>query len=71
MRANLTTVRWRTSSYSGGTGNCVEVGTYSTLRDSRVTAVRDSKDPEGSALSLDPDAWTAFAQMVKAGAYDL
>jgi hypothetical protein len=71
MQANPTTVKWRTSTYSGGTGDCVELATYSTLHHSRVTAVRDSKDPEGPVLSFRPDAWTAFTQMVKGGMYDL
>jgi hypothetical protein len=49
----------------------VELATYSTLHHSRVTAVRDSKDPEGPVLSFRPDAWASFTQMAKAGMYDL
>jgi hypothetical protein len=49
----------------------VELATHSTPDHGRVTTVRDSKDPEGPALSFRPDEWTAFAQMVKTGAYDL
>jgi hypothetical protein len=57
---------WFTSSYSGGEGNeCVEVAD---LR-SRV-GVRDSKDPQGPALSFRTDAWADFVASVKAGGFD-
>jgi hypothetical protein len=46
---------WRKSSYSTAAQNCVE------LTDS---AVRDSKDPDGPALSVDV---TALVAAVKAG----
>ncbi|MFG2086395.1 MULTISPECIES: DUF397 domain-containing protein [unclassified Spirillospora] len=36
-----------------------------------TTAIRDSKDPEGLALSFRLDEWAAFALKVKAGVYDL
>jgi hypothetical protein len=40
-------VRWRKSSRSGGTnGNCVELA-------HRLSAVRDSKNPDGPVLNVD------------------
>jgi hypothetical protein len=58
-------IEWRKSSYSGNTGNCVEVGVARP-----VVAVRDSKDP-GTELAFAPDEWQAFALKVKAGCYSL
>jgi hypothetical protein len=41
---------WRTSSYSGANGNCVQVA--STAPD--TIAVRDSQDPRGPRLAFGP-----------------
>jgi hypothetical protein len=46
---------WRTSSYSGGSGDCMQV----TPAPDRVL-VRDSKDPHGPALAFPRHAWRAF-----------
>lgn len=47
---------WRKSSYSGSAGgDCVEVAACPTS-----VHVRDSKDPEGPALTFSADAWTSF-----------
>jgi hypothetical protein len=46
---------WRKSSYSGDQANCVELA---------ASAVRDSKNPGGPALSIDV---TALVAAVKAG----
>jgi hypothetical protein len=55
---------WRKSSYSGANGGqCIEVG-----NGTRLIAVRDSKDPDGSVLAFAADTWAAFAERVKAGA---
>ncbi|MEU8422033.1 DUF397 domain-containing protein [Micromonospora sp. NPDC048835] len=55
--ADLTGARWRKSTRSGGNGGeCVEVA--DNLPD--VVAVRDSKDPEGPALTFSPTAWANF-----------
>jgi hypothetical protein len=62
---------WRTSSHSGGTGNCVEIAAHTTPDDSPVTAVRDSKNPDGPGLAFRPDEWTVFTWKVKAGLYDV
>ncbi|GAA1370661.1 DUF397 domain-containing protein [Streptomyces beijiangensis] len=47
---------WRKSSYSsGGSGDCVEIAACPT-----TIHVRDSKAPQGPALTLSPTAWTRF-----------
>ncbi|MFI9641570.1 DUF397 domain-containing protein [Micromonospora sp. NPDC051925] len=48
--------KWRKSSRSSASGsNCVEVAElFGGL------AVRDSKDPDGSALHFGRDAWSSF-----------
>ena len=49
---------WRIATYTGGQGNCVEVGTSVT-----VIAVRDTKDREnGPVLRFDPSAWRTFTR---------
>jgi hypothetical protein len=51
---------WRTSSYSGTNGNCVEVGgTAGTV------LVRDTKDRDGVALSIPGDAWASLTASLK------
>lgn len=47
---------WQTSSYSGGQGNCVQVG----LTRPDVVPVRDSKRPGGPIIGFGRDAWAAF-----------
>lgn len=46
---------WRTSSYSGGQGNCVQVGMAK-----HAVAIRDSADPGGPELIVSPGPWEAF-----------
>lgn len=48
--------RWRKSTRSGSSGDCVEVA--DNLPGS--VAVRDSKDPTGAVLSFSAAAWTSF-----------
>jgi hypothetical protein len=65
---DLTSARWRKSSYSGTTGgNCVEVAQNLP----GAVAVRDSKDPDGPKLAFGPDEWLAFTAGVKAGEFFL
>ncbi|WP_030161709.1 DUF397 domain-containing protein [Streptomyces sp. NRRL S-244] len=54
--APLGTAAWRKASYSGSNGGeCVEVAAQPCL-----VAVRDSKNPEGPALTVAPAAFAAF-----------
>jgi hypothetical protein len=53
---DLTGAAWRTSSYSGAQGECVEVAPNLP----HLVPVRDSKRPTGPALAFSPDAWRAF-----------
>ncbi|MEU3347975.1 DUF397 domain-containing protein [Streptomyces sp. NPDC006700] len=54
-----TELAWFKSSYSGGGGgNCVEVA----LRPGTVL-IRDSKDTDRQALTVSPDAWSAFTTL--------
>lgn len=50
---------WRTSSYSAAHGGCVEVAPTR----ARVL-VRDSKNPEGPALTVPTPAWRTFLTTV-------
>jgi hypothetical protein len=51
---------WRTSSYSGTNGNCVEVGgTAGTV------LVRDTNDRDGAALSVSCEAWASFVASLR------
>ncbi len=46
---------WRTSSYTGTSGNCVEVAAAA-----GAVLVRDTKDREGPVLAVPATAWRAF-----------
>jgi hypothetical protein len=63
---DLSAARWVKSSYSGGNGGqCVEVAPGF----DGVMPVRDSKDPEGPALTFTADAWRAFVTAVRTDAF--
>jgi hypothetical protein len=51
---------WRTSTYSGQNGNCVEVARNTP----GVVAVRDSKDRGGAVLAFGAEAWREFTGRV-------
>ena len=55
MELDLSRAQWKKSSYSGNSGNCVEVAQLG-----QAVAVRDSKDPAGPALVIAPDGWRGF-----------
>jgi hypothetical protein len=60
--ADLIGAVWRKSSYSGANGGaCVEVAADGP----GVVAVRDSKDPDGPALTFSPADWSAFIASLK------
>ncbi|MFG1842390.1 DUF397 domain-containing protein [Micromonospora sp. NPDC049175] len=52
---------WRTSTRSGGEGDCVEVAGFAD-----AVGVRDSKDRQGPALTFTESAWTAFIASTRA-----
>lgn len=70
---------WRKSSYSIGSGQCVEACTawrtssYSVnggqcvelATDRPVVLVRDSKDPAGPVLRVSPAGWARFTAAIK------
>lgn len=62
ITVDLSRVRWRKSSFSGGGGsNCVEVANAG-----QAIAVRDSKDALGPVLVFGRYAWRQFAANLKA-----
>jgi hypothetical protein len=63
MEVSVGHAAWRKSSHSGGAQNCVEVADNLP----GAVAVRDSKDPDGSALILSPATWRSLANRVKGG----
>jgi predicted secreted Zn-dependent protease len=60
---DLSRAAWRKSTYSGQDGNCVEIATNLP----GIIAVRDSKNPDGPALSFTHSNWAAFIQGIKTG----
>ena len=56
---------WRTSSYSGNGGECVEVGRAA----GGMIMVRDTKDRAGGpACRYTPAGWRAFVARIRSGA---
>ncbi|MYS38611.1 uncharacterized protein DUF397 [Streptomyces sp. KhCrAH-43] len=53
------TPRWYTSSYSNNGGDCVQVAT-NLVATTGTIPVRDSKVPDGPALTLRAGAFSAF-----------
>lgn len=51
---------WRVATYTGGQGNCVEVGDAD-----RAILVRDTKDRDGGTLTFPAAAWQSFANSLK------
>lgn len=51
----MQTIRWRKSSHSGDSSNCVEMATTPA-----AVLIRDSKTTSGPRLGLSPTAWAVF-----------
>ncbi len=64
MAHDLAKVQWHKSTYSGDSGDCVEVadGFFD------VVPVRDSKDALGPSLRVGTRTWAEFISGVQAGA---
>jgi hypothetical protein len=60
-RTDTTEVTWRTSSYSTGGNQCVEV----TVLPTGDVVVRDSKDPDVGAHVFSPPSWHSFVRSIK------
>jgi hypothetical protein len=74
MRApDLSRATWRKSSYSNGTGgSCVEIAVFTpTAGNEHAIAVRDSKDPDGPALTVTARQWRELTAAIKAHELDL
>jgi hypothetical protein len=54
---------WRKSSFSGSTGDCIEV----TALNGAQVGVRDSKAPTGPYLRFHADAWSNFVGGLRRG----
>ncbi|CAL9502854.1 hypothetical protein SUDANB106_03499 [Streptomyces sp. enrichment culture] len=54
---------FRKSSYSSGSGECVEVADNVAA----TVAVRDSKEPAGPCIRLSPAAWSSFLSTLRGG----
>ncbi|MFI6048219.1 DUF397 domain-containing protein [Nocardia sp. NPDC051321] len=66
MTVDLTGAEWFKSSYSNPDGDCVEVA----FLDSGLIGVRDSKNPNGSALLFTHGDWDAFTAGVLDGQFN-
>lgn len=62
---DLSRTHWRTSTYSGGNGDCVEVASLG-----HAVAVRDSKHPADPSMLVSPNGWRSFIHEVRAGTYE-
>jgi hypothetical protein len=59
---DLSCAEWQKSSYSGQSGNCVEVARNLP----GLVAVRDSKEPDIGRLVVSREAWQVFMKKVHA-----
>jgi hypothetical protein len=69
---DLSRAEWRKSTYSNGSGgSCVETAALRGNGGRLVIAVRDSKDPNGPALTFTGREWQSLVTTIKAGRLDL
>jgi hypothetical protein len=65
--ADLSSARWRKSTFSMGSGNCLEMA----FLDSGEVALRDAKNGDaGPVLVFTPSEWQAFVSGAKDGEFD-
>lgn len=62
----MTEPRWRKSSRSGSSVNCVEVAFVG-----GGVRVRDSKERAGAVLAIGQCSWRGFLEMLRTGRYDV
>lgn len=69
---DLPRVTWRKSSYSNSSGgSCVKIAVLIDAAGEHDVAVRDSKDPNGPALTFTGREWRGFTAAIKAHEFDL
>ncbi|MFI6998987.1 DUF397 domain-containing protein [Nocardia sp. NPDC050175] len=66
MTVDLTGAEWFKSSHSNPDGDCVEVAFLT----NGLVGVRDSKNPNGSALVFTPGEWDVFTTGVLDGTFN-
>jgi len=59
---DLSRAEWQKSSYSGQSGNCVEVARNLP----GLVAIRDAKAPDTPNLLFSPETWRAFLLAIRA-----
>ncbi len=59
---DLSRAEWHKSSYSGQSGNCVEVA----RNVPGLVAARDTKQPDGAQLVVSQETWRVFIRSVRA-----
>ena len=63
----LRAAKWRKSSHSNPSGNCVEIAGLA----GQGVAVRDSRRPDGPALVFSQAAWETFLRSLREGVTEL
>ena len=61
-QSRYSTLNWRTSKASGGSGECVEIAC-----DDQSVLIRDSRNRSGSVLEFSPGQWSSFIRGIRAG----